>query len=251
MLDRDLAINASSFIEVLSRVGVGEHATRATLARMALRGLLVGQRSGRKVYFRMTPRCVAILDDGRTRIWHTGVINTREDGPWTMLAFSLPETLRKKRSDLRARLAWAGFGPLQNGVWLAPREIEVDAILRELDLLGQARVFHVRPVAPTIPGSVVRDAFDLEALAQRYRAFTAHWAQRSARNEPDALALTLRLSTEWLRIIRDDPRVPVHLLPPHWPAIEAQRLFRTLHGNHREASEALANKLLETIAPKA
>ena len=76
------------------------------------------------------------------------------------------------------------------------------------------------------------------------------WQHRNARTESDALVLTLRLSTEWLRIIREDPRVPVHLLPPHWPAIEAQRLFRSLHGSHRKASEALANKLLDTAAPK-
>jgi phenylacetic acid degradation operon negative regulatory protein len=250
MLDRDLAVFAGSFIEVLGRVGVGEHATRATLVRMTERGLLEGQRHGRKIYYRMTPRLVAILNGGRERIWHSGVVNTREDGAWTMLTFSLPEALRKKRHDLRSRLSWAGFGAMQNGVWIAPSEIDVSSIIDELDLSTQARVFHVRPSSPTIPGSVIRDTFDLESLAARYRAFTAHWQHRNARTETDALVLTLRLSTEWLRIIRDDPRVPVHLLPPHWPAIEAQRLFRTLHGSHRKASEALANKLLDTAPPK-
>jgi phenylacetic acid degradation operon negative regulatory protein len=112
------------------------------------------------------------------------------------------------------------------------------------------RVFHAKATAPTIPGSVIRDTFDLESLAKRYRAFSSHWQHRNARTETDALVLTLRLSTQWLRIIRDDPRVPVHLLPPHWPAIEAQRLFRTMHGSHRKASEALANKLLDTVEPK-
>jgi phenylacetic acid degradation operon negative regulatory protein len=250
MLDRDLAVFAGSFIEVLARVGVGEHATRATLVRMVERELLEGQRHGRKIYYRMTARLVAILNGGRERIWHTGVVNTREDGAWTMLTFSLPETLRKKRHDLRARLTWAGFGPMQNGVWIAPSEIDVTPIIAELDLGDQVRVFHAKAVTPTIPGSVIRDTFDLESLAARYRAFSAHWQHRNARTETDALVLTLRLSTQWLRIIRDDPRVPVHLLPPHWPAIEAQRLFRALHGTHRKASEALANKLLDTAPPK-
>lgn len=250
MLDRDLAVFAGSFIAVLERVGVGEHATRATLVRMVERGLLEGQRRGRKIYYRMTPRLVSILDGGRTRIWDTGVVNTHEDAAWTMLTFSLPETLRKKRYDLRARLTWAGFGPMQNGVWIAPSPIDVTAIIDELELGNQVRVFHTRPVAPTIAGSVLRDTFELEELAKRYRAFIAHWSSRSARSQPDPLVLTLRLSTQWLRIIRDDPRIPVHLLPPDWPAIEAQKLFRSLHGAHRKASEALANKLLETIDPK-
>ena len=59
--------------------------------------------------------------------------------------------------------------------------------------------------------------------------------------------VTLRLSTQWLRIIREDPRVPLHLLPAGWPAIEAQQLFRSLHGARRAASIALAHELLETL----
>src|SRR5688500_20080169 len=102
MLDRDLAVFAGSFIEVLARVGVGEHATRATLVRMVERELLEGQRHGRKIYYRMTPRLVAILNGGRERIWHTGVVNTREDGAWTMLTFSLPETLDRKSTRLNS-----------------------------------------------------------------------------------------------------------------------------------------------------
>ena len=52
---------AGSFIEVLARVGISEHATRSTLSRMTRRGLLERKRQGRKIYFRMTERCVAIV----------------------------------------------------------------------------------------------------------------------------------------------------------------------------------------------
>jgi phenylacetic acid degradation operon negative regulatory protein len=94
---------------------------------------------------------------------------------------------------------------------------------------------------------VIRDTFDLTSLAQRYRSFSATWENASKRKAKDSLVLTLRLSTQWLRIIRDDPRVPVHLLPPNWPAIHAQKLFRSLHGAHRPAAEALARQLLDTV----
>lgn len=250
VLDRELAVFSGSFIDVLERVGIGEHATRATLTRMAERGLLARQRHGRKIYYGMTPRCVAILEDGRTRIWHDGVINTHAAPTWTLLAFSLPETHRRTRHDLRTRLSWAGFGPMQNGVWLAPAQVDVAPIIDELGLAGQARVFHVSPVAPTQAASVISETFDLDALAKRYRAFCAAWESRAARDESDSLVLTLRLSTQWLQIIRDDPRVPVHLLPREWPAIAAQKLFRTLHGSHRKAAEAIADKLLDVVPSK-
>src|SRR5690606_15301222 len=56
LLDRKRALFAGSFIEVLRRIGIGEHATRSTLARMTRRGLLRSERRGRKTYFALTPR---------------------------------------------------------------------------------------------------------------------------------------------------------------------------------------------------
>jgi phenylacetic acid degradation operon negative regulatory protein len=179
-----------------------------------------------------------------------GAINDAPAERWTLLTFSMPEGFRRKRYDLRARLSWAGFGPLQHGAWLAPSEVDVRPIVDALQLAQHVRAFRVSPIEPTNATEVIASTFDLDALAVRYRAFCRHWEPHAARATLDPLQLTLRLSTEWLRIIRDDPRVPVHLLPPHWPAIEAQRLFRSLHGSHRKVSEALANKLLDTAAPK-
>jgi phenylacetic acid degradation operon negative regulatory protein len=246
LLGHQLALCSGSFIEVLGRVGIGEHATRSTLARMVDRGLLERRRHGRKIYFAMTARCGAILEDGRRRIWETGAVNTREAEPWTVLTFSLPEDWRRKRYDLRSRLTWAGFGPLQNGVWLAPAEIDVRPIILELELTEYVRAFQLHAVPPTDPAAVIRETFDLEALAQRYREFSSTWAP-AQNGALDGLVLTLRLSTQWLRIIRDDPRVPVHLLPDQWPAIEAQQLFRRLHGTHFAAAQAQAAELLDTL----
>jgi phenylacetic acid degradation operon negative regulatory protein len=247
VLDRDLAVFSGSLVEVLGRVGITEHATRSTLSRMGRRGLLERERRGRKIYFRMSARCIAILEDGRRRIWETGAVNTSSEGNWTLLTFSLPEAWRRKRYDLRSRLTWAGFGPLQNGVWLAPTEIDVRPIVKELELDGHVRAFHLHTAPPTDPASVIRETFDLDAVAKRYRGFIDSFEHLEAGDVTDALVLTLRLSTQWLRIIRHDPRVPVHLLPESWPAIKAQQLYRSLHVSHRAAAEALAKELLDTV----
>lgn len=245
LLDSQLGLFSGSFIEVLGRMGIGEHATRSTLARMSRRGLLVGERKARKTYFRMTPRCRAILEDGRRRIWHTGAVNDVPSAHWTLLTFSIPESWREKRTSLRARLAWTGFASLQNGAWLAPREIDVRPMVNELGLAKHVRAFHVLPAPPTEASAVIRETFDLTELAERYRGFLRAWKRPKARAGTDPLVLTLRLSTEWLSIIRDDPRVPVQLLPQRWPAIAAQQRFRALHGKALPAAQALAREVLE------
>lgn len=247
MLDRDLALFSGSFIRILGSLGVGEHATRSTLARMTRRGLLETERKARKSYLRMTPRCTAILEDGRERIWKLGAVNREPVQTWTLLTFSLPEAWRRKRYELRARLAWAGFGLLQSGAWLAPATVDVEPIIEELGLAKHARVFHVQPAAPTDARSVIRDAFPLAALAERYRAFVRSWARPSARLRAAPLQLTLRLSTHWLSIIRDDPRVPISLLPQAWPAVAAQQLFRSLHAAHFPGAKLATRELFDTL----
>src|SRR6185312_15100473 len=77
ILGRDRSLFSGSAIEVLGRLGVSEHATRSTLARMVNRGLLHRRRAGRRMYFGLTPRAVAILRDGQRRIWQTGAVNDR------------------------------------------------------------------------------------------------------------------------------------------------------------------------------
>ena len=88
------------------------------------------------------------------------------------------------------------------------------------------------------------------SLAKRYVRSVRVGRRAQRATKPTPLVLTLRSSTQWLRIIRDDPRVPVHLLPPGCAGDPAQTLFRSLHGAHRPAAEALARELLDTVKPR-
>ncbi|MDD9969117.1 MAG: hypothetical protein OXR73_22945 [Myxococcales bacterium] len=243
VLPAPCGVFSGSFVDVLGELAIGEHTARSTLARMVKRGLLTRERHGRKVFLEMTPRCVAILEDGRRRIWQTGAVNTAE-GDWTLLTFSLPESARSKRGALRARLRWEGFGMLQNGVWLSPASFDANELIEELSLHEQVRVFRTRPAPPTDAAQLVAQVFDLPAIAERYRVFMRCW-QRADVQQGNSLLLTLRLSTHWLQVIRDDPRVPVAQLPADWPAADAQELFRSLHGRHAAAARARARALLD------
>ena len=115
LLGRDVAVSTGSLIDVLGRVGVGEEAVRSTVARMVKKELLARHRCGRQVYVGLTRRSHDVLEEGRRRIWDQGATNRTWDGTWTVVAFSLPDQRRSERHDLRTRLHWAGFGPLQGG----------------------------------------------------------------------------------------------------------------------------------------
>lgn len=242
-LDRSRYLNSASIINVLGRLAISEHATRSTLTRMVNRGLLYRQRNGRSMYFGLTARATDLLHDGQRRIWETGAVNDSWDGTWTLLCFSLPESWQRERHGLRSQLAWAGFGPLQGGLWIAPGRVAVERIVDGLGLAAHVRVFRAEADELTDVRQMIADAYDLDGVATRYEDFLARWAGKPV---DDPLAGRLTIIAEWLLAIRRDPRLPVRHLPPDWPAARAQALFRQVESTLDQAARAVAEPLLDT-----
>ncbi|RNL86871.1 PaaX family transcriptional regulator [Halostreptopolyspora alba] len=248
VLWRNVSVFSGSFIDVFARLGVSEQAVRSTLSRMARRGLLNRQRHGRRVYFGLTPHSEEILADGERRIWETGVINLDDDGPWTLLAFSLPESWQRLRHDLRSHLVWSGFGPLQSGLWIAPSQVDVTAIVEELGIDAHVRVFHAHLGPPTETRQIISDAYDLEDLAGNYTSFLRRWdVPNPVPEAPDDLARLLLLMTEWLRNVRADPRLPLAHLPEDWPAVRAQKLVEKLYGDYIGPARRIAEEVVDVV----
>jgi phenylacetic acid degradation operon negative regulatory protein len=246
MLDRRHAVYSGSLVEVLGRVGVGEHAARSTLSRMTARGLLERHRSGRRVYFAITDQAAAVLQEGGRRLGRA--VNREWDGTWTLLGFSLPESRRADRHLLRSRLAWAGFGPLQNGLWIAPHPVDVAELLAGLDVVEHVKAFRAHTLPPTLIDEMINDAWDLDRIAAGYRAFLDRWGIAGPEADGgDPLSHLLLMSAEWLLLIRQDPRLPLRHLPPDWPAVPAERLFLARRATLLERARPVVDALLDRI----
>lgn len=246
VLDREVAVSAASIIEVCARVDVGEHAARSTLARMVRRGILTRQRHGRAMYFALTAQAEKILHDGEERITRHGAVNRDWDGTWTLLGFSLPEAWQRQRHELRAQLTWLGFGPLFNGLWIAPGRLEVADLVAGLGLASHVKAFHAQSVPGTDIARMVKETWDLEAVAARYRGFLARWQNPdSPARRDDPLAVKLLLACEWLQVIRADPRLPRAHLPADWPAAQAEDLFTRLDAAVDRPAGEIAQRILD------
>jgi phenylacetic acid degradation operon negative regulatory protein len=251
-LGRATAVYSGSVIEVFERIGVSEEAVRSTLTRMVKRELLARHRRGRKVYLALTPRAVAVLEDGHRRIWETGAVNRDWNGSWTLVGFSLPDSRRNERHDLRSQLVWAGFGPLQNGLWIAAGHVDVVRIVEDLGLADAVTALTAQAMKPTESADLVGKAFDLAAIAARYRAFLSRWdIPRPAVEARDDLARQLLLHTDWLQLVRQDPHLPAEHLDDDWPAVRAETVFRALAARYEPGAAQIAAALLDeiTISP--
>jgi phenylacetic acid degradation operon negative regulatory protein len=227
---------SGGLVTLLTEMGFTTGASRVALTRLVRRDLIARVRSGRLIHYSVTERAEHLLAEGDRRIFSLGRTVTPADS-WTVLWHDIPEAQRLERGRLARRLRFLGFGTLHDGLWISPhdREQEVVPLLAELGVAERAAVV-VGDVA-VIPGpaALVRRAWDLDALCDRYRGFAAEFApyarRRGAPRIDDREAFLVR--TRIMHIYRGfpflDPDLPDELMPDPRPRHKAVDVFHSAY----------------------
>ncbi len=250
VVDRDLGpVPTAELLTVLGELGVGAAAGRARLTRMVERGLLEPVRNGRTVSYLLTPASERVLRDARGRVFADDPFAPQGTG-WTLVTFSVPESRRDVRHRVRAQLAWAGFGLLRDGLWIAPGEADVAEVLGGLredglredglpDDVLELAAFRAHEVPGFSVARGIRTAWHLEEIRARHVEFQQRWADRVPDDDPaGALRDVTALVADWLDLLRAVPRLPPEHLSADWPGGRSVGTFRRLHAGL--SSRALA-----------
>src|SRR4051812_23464975 len=230
VLPADRGVWQETLIAALNSLDYKPQAARQALARSVSGGWLRTERHGRRARMSLTDETRAMLTSGAARIYGFGEPR-HWDGRWLLVVVRVPEQRRDVRHVIRSQLAWAGFGSLGNGLWLTPhvdREAEVTRIVRDLSV-AELVSFRAEFGGIGDAGKVVADAWDLDAVADRYREF----ADRFGRLRPKAPEATFRAQTElvhtWRKFPFLDPDLPQEMLPARWPRTRAHQVFVERH----------------------
>ncbi|TDC83701.1 PaaX family transcriptional regulator C-terminal domain-containing protein [Actinomadura sp. 7K507] len=228
VLDRGYPpISSRIFLHLLGDLGVAEAAGRATLARMTRKGLLARVREGRTARFSLTPWAEDLLREAKPRVDSPAPF-THPDGEWTLLSYSMPESRRDLRHQIRARLIWAGFGGLRDGLWIAPGRVDISAVFKDPEFAEIAELadgFYSVPVDGTDVPRLLHRAWDVDAIRAEHESFIAGWTPDRGQVGRPLTRLTL-LGADWLQLLRTDPGLPAEHLPDGWPAAESTALYR-------------------------
>jgi phenylacetic acid degradation operon negative regulatory protein len=223
---------SGGLVRLLGEFGFSAGAARVALNRLVSRDLLARTRDGRHVHYALTPRTAAVLAEGDRRIFTLGGAPRRET-TWTVLWHWIPEERKLARTRLVRRLRFLGFGPVQDGTWLAPhdREQEVAKLLAEHEVGGYAGVLLGRPATSLDFAELVSRVWDLVELAERYRGFVTTFGPHRDAVLDDRQALLLR--TRLVHTFREfpflDPELPVDLVSPPSHRAAALTLFHDLY----------------------
>jgi phenylacetic acid degradation operon negative regulatory protein len=228
----------------LETIGHTNSAARQALVRSVKAGWLEAERHGRRSRVRLSAGTADILRTGAERIYSFGD-PWEWDGRWLLVVLRVPEERREVRHQIRTQLAWSGFGALGGGLWLSPH-VEREPLLRELSTNGSgAELASFRAEIGMLADAdeLIAEAWDLEAVSDRYRAFIDDLARLRPRSPEATFRAQTLLVHAWRRFPFLDPDLPADVLPAGWPRERAHELFEDRHARWHEAAQSYFRSL--------
>lgn len=254
---REEHIPSAALVRLLGDFDITPAGARSAMRRLAARGLLTVQRSGRTTAYGIPPRTVEVIVEHTYRMLTFGSSAPAWDGVWTVVAFSVPEEERGLRSELRSRLRVLKFAALYDGVWASPHDLgeEALAVLAELGITT-ATVLRSTEVGRASGASALHEAFDLTEHAREYRRFADHYEPLLARvnaggvGPAEALRVRTELGADWRRFQESDPDLPAELLPADWERDRAHAVFVQIYERLGPVAELRFQQVVGQISPE-
>ncbi|GCE44236.1 regulator [Rhodococcus wratislaviensis] len=223
----------SGTVELMGQLGVDGSGVRTAVFRLKKRGWVESESRGGVRGYVLTEAASHALAAGDELIWHARQPAELSDG-WCVVNFSVPESKRALRHQLRTRLTALGFGNLGSAVWIAPARMHRAAreAIDEVGLTQQSAVFVGEYAGGPELTALVRELWDLDEIDRGYRTFTAtheaaydRFERTRMLNGLDAFVTYLSVVNHWRKLPFRDPGLPLELLPKDWAGPAAGELF--------------------------
>jgi phenylacetic acid degradation operon negative regulatory protein len=237
----------AALVRLLAPLDIAAPAVRTAVSRMVRQGWLHPLRLASGPGYLLTPKAARRLDDAASRVYRTGRGGSW-DGRFDMILLNGPLARRDA-----ARLAFLGYGPLSEQVWVAPRASdEVEAILAEAEI-GYDRFSASHTAGASGSTEIVGRAWDLGRLGQSYEDFVTSLrpvvkAVTSRSTDEEAYAARFQLVHAWRSFLFQDPQLPPALLPPGWPGVRAASFFDKHATRLRPAADRYVERCLQSAS---
>ncbi|MFI5706385.1 PaaX family transcriptional regulator C-terminal domain-containing protein [Kribbella sp. NPDC051620] len=228
-------LSVAALIRLMGDLDVDEPAVRSSISRLKRRDILEPERINGQAGYRLSDRGRHVLSEGDRRIFERPRAALSDS--WLVAVFSVPESERQQRHQLRSRLTWLGFGTTASGVWIAPAHLydETREVLERYQLASYVDLFRCDYLAFGDITERVGEWWDLDGLQALYDEFLAlqqpilaRWRRRRTVAEAAAFHDYVIALTAWRRLPFLDPGLAPELLPADWNGARAADLFASL-----------------------
>jgi phenylacetic acid degradation operon negative regulatory protein len=239
-------ITSAALMELMTTVGVTQTRARTAILRVRGKGILAAEERDGRAGYALESGALPRLARGDRRIYSPRAMSATDR--WCLVSYSIPESQRQLRHQLRRRLSGIGCGSVSAALWICPEYLtsEVEDILTDLGVRGSAAIFLVGETRfDGGPERAVAEWWDLPAIAARHEAFLDAYDSLAADNltPRQAFASWIACLDTWRGIPYVDPGLPAAWLPADWPGKRSIPLFADL----RERLEDLSGHYVRHV----
>jgi len=224
-------ITSAALMELMTTVGVNHTRTRTAILRVRGKGILAAEERDGRAGYALEPAALPRLARGDRRIYSPRVMSATDR--WCLISYSIPESQRQLRHQLRRHLSGIGCGTVSAALWICPEYLtgEVEEILTDLGVRGSAAIFLVGETR--FDGGLERAVaqwWDLPAIASAHEAFLSAYESLATEEltTRQAFASWIGCLDAWRVIPYVDPGLPAAWLPAAWPGKRSIPLFADL-----------------------
>ncbi|WP_248763345.1 PaaX family transcriptional regulator C-terminal domain-containing protein [Pseudarthrobacter sp. SSS035] len=257
------ALPVSVLISMLGSLGYDAPGVRSSVSRLKAKGVLKSIRQNGVAKYELSEAVLDVFREGDQRIFAPERATPLD--AWVLAVFSVPESMRNRRHQLRSELSGLGFGSVASGVWIAPAQILEQArerltargLIQFVDFFQGDYLFD-GPMRPK-----VAEWWDLEAIDEQFADFLdlyegagelwaglvdddpeAALAESTAELRRDAFRYYIPMLTVWRRFPYRDPNLPLEYLPEDWKSPTVRKTFQAVHRLAAPLAAAHANELI-------
>jgi DNA-binding transcriptional regulator PaaX len=152
------------------------------------------------------------------------------------------------------------YGCLNKNIWISPFNNQEEIIhsekfihsVEELKIESKIYFFESRLVDNKDQTNLISDIWPINKLAARYRDFITSFNNELKNYDINAyhggggLPFLHRFGLEFFEIVRDDPYLPLVLLPEDWMGVKAAMAFKNIRGEIIPLANEFINRVLQS-----
>lgn len=205
-----------TLIEVCAHFGISETLVRTAVSRLVASGRLIGEREGRRSYYRLAEAAKEEFDTAAKLLFEP----IPDPEGWIMYQASRlgEDTIRQQH-----------LGKIGENVYIRPKHAHLP--------LTTAITFHCDLIqGQTEMATLAQRLWPLDVYAEEYRDLIVrfgpvldHLLTHPHAPEVDCVFVRLLLVHRYRHVLLADPLLPTEVLPEDWPGRQARNLFAQLY----------------------
>lgn len=259
----------AALVSLLEDLGYDEPGVRSAISRLKSKGTLHAASVGNVAAYELHETLRATFIEGDERIFAERL--PQYYSAWVLALFSVPESQRKLRHQLRKVLSSLGFGTVASGVWIANGRLmgQVQERLEEQDLLQYVQFFRGDYFFEGNVREQIGQWWDLKSIDATVTDFldlyggaldlwtaevgsdpAAAFREASTEQCRDAFRYYVPMLTQWRRIPYQDPNLPDSYMPEDWKEPKARATFVQTHRLISSLAARHARQVIRTHLPE-